>query len=115
MFLPKSQIYETLKALGYYCQQSSQSVFADDETPAITFRLNDNSVNLNLDNQISSQEIEVNVDIWTDDSVTGSRILSEVEEAMRSIGYRMTYSADIPFPEGSLYHTNCRFNTVYAE
>lgn len=113
MYIPKTQIYDKLKALGYYCHQGAQAVFADEEVPAITFRIDNNSVNLDLDNNIASQDIEVVIDIWADDSPTASSILSKVEEAMRSIGYRLTYSADVPSPDGCLFHHNCRFVTIY--
>ena len=115
MFTPKSQIYQKLQSLNYYCHQGAQATFADNEVPAITFRIDNNSVNLDLDNEIASQDIEVVIDIWSDDSVTASRILSEVEGDMRELGYRLTYSADVPSPEGCLFHINCRFVTVYAE
>lgn len=112
MFTPKSEIYAKLNTLGYYCHQGAQAVFADNEVPAITFRIDNNSVNLDLDNEIASQDVEAVVDIWADDSVTASSILSSVEGAMREIGYRMTYSADVPSPEGCLFHINCRFITI---
>jgi hypothetical protein len=112
MFAPKSEIYETLNSLGYYCLQGSQAVFSDGEVPAITFRIDNNSVDLTLDNQISNQNITATVDIWADDSPTTSRILGEVEAAMRSIGYRMSYSADVPNPPNTLCHTNCRFDGI---
>lgn len=115
MFTPKTQIQKTLSELGYYCHQGAQASFADNEVPAITFRVDNNSVNLDLDNQIVSQDINVVVDIWADDSITASRILSEVEEAMRLNGYQMTYSADVPQPKGCLFHINCRFITVHVE
>lgn len=114
MYIPKPQVYEALKALGYYCHQGAQAVFADDEVPAITFRVDNNSANLDLDNEIASQDIEVVIDVWADDSPTASKILSETEEAMRKIGYRLSYSADVPSPEGSLAHINCRFITTHA-
>lgn len=112
MFLPKSEIYEALKALGYYCLQGAQATFNDDQIPAITLRIDNNSINLDLDNDISSQDITVTVDIWADDSNTASKILSQAEEAMRAVGYRMTYSADIPSPKGALFHIQCRFSGI---
>jgi len=69
-------------------------------------------VDLNLDNEIRRQDITATVDVWADDSPTASRILGEVEAKMRSIGYRLSYSADVPAPAGALYHINCRFDTV---
>lgn len=115
MFIPKAQLQKILSSLGYYCHQGAQASFADKEIPAITFRVDNNSANLDLDNRITSQDISVVVDIWADDSVTSSRILSEVEEVMRAEGYRLTYSADVPQPKGCLFHINCRFITVHVE
>ena len=112
MFQPKSEIYESLKVLGYYCLQGAQATFTDSQLPAITFRIDNNSVDLTLDNQISKQDITATVDIWADDSPTTSQILGEVEAKMRSIGYRMSYSADVPAPQGALCHTNCRFDSI---
>lgn len=115
MYIPKAQLQKTLSSLGYHCHQGAQASFADKEIPAITFRVDSNSTNLDLDNQISSQNISVVVDIWADDSVTASRVLSEVEEVMRTDGYHLTYSADVPQPKGCLFHINCRFTTVHVE
>ena len=110
MYNPKPEIYNTLKALGYYCRQGAQAVFAEDQVPAITFRIDDNSIDqIDHDLDIASQTISVIVDIYANDSVTTSRILGEVEEAMRGIHYRMPYSSDIPAPAEALCHTNARF------
>ena len=110
MFSPKSEIFSKLKSLGYACSQGSQAVF--NETPAITFRIGDNSPRYTLENEISVQDVEAIVDIFADESVIASGILTEVEKAMREIGYRLTYSADVPSPEGALHHTNCRFAAI---
>jgi len=110
MELPKAEIFSALAALGYECRQGSQAVFAN--PPAITFYVANNSVDLDLDNEISSQEVTVVVDIFADDSPTASRILSEVEIAMRNLGYRLSFSADVPSPEGALYHITTRFDGV---
>ncbi len=110
MFTPKTEIYDALKKLGYTVIQGSQATFT--KTPAITFSVANNSVNLNLDREITHQNLTVVVDIWADDSPTASRILTEVEAAMRAIGYQMTYSADIPAPVGALNHINCRLEAI---
>ncbi|MBP5426998.1 MAG: hypothetical protein J6Y29_03800 [Clostridiales bacterium] len=109
MYLPKTDIYNALKTLNYYVSQTQPASF--NNLPAIVFRLNDNSVNLDLNNTIISQDIEVNIDIWAEDSVTASTVLSQVEETMRQINYKMSYSSDIP-NTGNLFHINCRFTTI---
>ncbi|MDL2235452.1 hypothetical protein LJC07_04760 [Christensenellaceae bacterium OttesenSCG-928-L17] len=112
MFQPKPEIYAALKELGYYCLQGAQATFSDSEVPAITFRIDNNSTDVDLDNKIASQSITATVDIWADESPTASSILTEVEEAMRALGYRLSYSADVPSPAGALYHIQCRFDTL---
>lgn len=114
MYQPKADIFSALSQLGYYCAQSSQAIFSDGQIPAITFRIDDNSTNLDIDNQITSQNIIAVIDIFTNDSLTASDILSQVESTMRAIGYRLEYSADIPGPTGALYHINARFLRIYA-
>lgn len=106
MYLPKSDIYSSLKELNYYVSQTQPNVF--NELPAIIFSVGDNVTNLDLDNNIISQDLEVQVDIWTEDSLTGSKVLSEVEEVMRTNLYRMSYSNDVP-NNGNLFHIVSRF------
>ena len=109
MYLPKSDIYNSLKTLNYYVSQTQPIEFID--LPAITFRVGNNSVNLDLDNTIISQDIEIIIDIWAEDSVTASNVLSQVEEVMRQIGYKMSYSSDVP-NIGNLFHINNRFTAI---
>ena len=106
MYLPKSDIYNSLKTLNYYVSQTQPPTF--NELPALIFRVNDNSINTDLDNNILSQEIDVQIDIWAEDSVTASNVLSQVEETMRSNLYIMSYSNDVP-NIGNLYHIVTRF------
>ena len=109
MYLPKADIYTSLNTLNYYVSQTQPPVFND--LPAIVFTVGNNSVNLDLDNDISSQDIEIIIDIWAEDSVTASTVLSQVEEKMREIGYKMSFSNDIP-NIGNLFHINSRFTTI---
>lgn len=109
MYLPKSDVYNSLKSLNYYVSQSQPSTF--NELPAIIFSVGNNSITYDLDNNIGTQDIEVIVDIWAEDSVTASKVLSEVEQTMRLQNYRMSFSSDIP-NTGNLYHINCRFQKV---
>lgn len=106
MYLPKSDIYNSLKSLNYYVSQTQPAQF--NELPAIIFRVLDNSINRDLDNNILSQDLEVQIDIWAEDSVTASTVLSQVEETMRSNLYEMSFSNDVP-NIGNLYHIVTRF------
>ena len=106
MYLPKSDIYNSLKTLGYYVAQTKPAEFT--ETPAITFSVGNNAVYADLDGGILRQDIEIQIDIWADDSVTASTVLSQVEELMRSNLYILSFSNDVP-NAGNLHHIVCRF------
>lgn len=110
MILPKEEIFKALSELGIDITQGSQDTFTS--VPSITFSIANNDVELDLDNEITSQNITAVIDIWTESSVQASNILKETESVMRDIGYRLSYSADIPRPNGALFHINCRFETT---
>lgn len=109
MYLPKADIYNSLKTLNYYVSQTQPPTF--NNLPAIIFNVGNNSVNVDLDNIINSQNIEVNIDIWAEDSVTASNVLSQVEEIMRNNNYNMSFSNDVP-NAGNLFHIVSRFTTI---
>ena len=106
MYLPKSDVYNSLKQLNYYVSQTQPATF--NELPAIIFSVGNNALDYDLDNNIISQDLEIVIDIWAEDSVTASKVLSQVEEIMRSNLYNMSFSSDIP-NTGNLYHINNRF------
>ena len=106
MYLPKAEIYNSLKTLGYPVTQTQPAEFTD--LPAITFSVGNNSVAADLDGNIATQDIEMQIDIWAEDSVTASTALTQVEELMRSNLYIMSFSNDVP-NAGNLYHIVCRF------
>ena len=106
MYLPKTDIYNGLKTLGYYVSQTQPAIFTD--LPAIVFNVGNNAVSTDLDGNITSQDIEIQLDIWAEDSVTASTILSKVEELMRSNLYILSFSNDVP-NTSNLYHIACRF------
>jgi hypothetical protein len=106
MYLPKTDVFNSLNTLGYPVTQAKPAVFTD--LPAITFGVGNNAVSADLDGNISSQDIEIQIDIWAEDSVTASTVLSQVEGLMRSNLYIMSFSNDVP-NTGNLHHTVCRF------
>lgn len=106
MYLPKTDIFNSLKTLNYYVSQTQPAQFND--LPAIIFKVGNNSISTDLDNNILSQDIEVQIDVWAEDSVTASQVLSQVEETMRSNLYEMSFSNDVP-NIGNLYHIVSRF------
>lgn len=107
MFNPKREIVSKLRELNYPVSRSSNNVF--NEVPAITYRIGGNENDYYLENDIASQRIIVTIDIWTEDSVTASNILVQVEAKMRELKYRLTNSLDVDSPEGALYHINATF------
>lgn len=109
MYLPKKDVYDSLKELGYYVSQTQPPTF--NELPAIIFSVGSNTINTDLDNNILSQDLEVVIDIWAEDSVTASNVLSQVEEKMRLNLYNMSFSNDVP-NIGNLYHIATRFTKI---
>ena len=106
MYLPKADVYDSLKALPYFVSQTQPAIFND--LPAIIFSVGNNGVSVDLDGDIARQDVEMQIDIWAEDSVTASTVLSQVEEIMRSNFYIMSFSNDVP-NVSNLYHTVCRF------
>lgn len=106
MYLPKTDIYNSLKTLNYFVSQTQPTIFTD--LPAVIFQVGNNGVSADLDGDIASQDIEIQIDIWAEESVTASTVLSQVEKLMRSNQYIMVYSNDVP-NVSDLYHIVCRF------
>lgn len=106
MYLPKADVYNSLTTLPYFVSQTQPAIFTD--LPAIIFSVGNNAVSTDLDGEISSQDIEIQIDIWAEDSVTASTILSQVEEIMRSNLYILSFSNDVP-NVSNLYHIVSRF------
>lgn len=109
MYLPKKDVFNSLKELGYYVSQTQPPTF--NELPAIIFNVGSNTINTDLDNNILSQDLEIVIDIWAEDSVTASNVLSQVEEKMRLNLYNMSFSNDVP-NIGNLYHIATRFTKI---
>lgn len=109
MYLPKSDVYNSLKELNYYVSQTQPATFND--LPAIIFSVSNNTIDVDLDNEIISQDLEILIDVWAEDSVTASKVLSQVEEIMRKNLYKMSYSSDVP-NNGNLYHVSNRFTKI---
>ncbi len=113
MYNPKTEVYATLSEIkGITLTQGSQAVF--NELPAVTFSVAGNSVNVDMDNEITNQNINVDVHIWANSSVEASGILAQVEAKMRSIYYNLTSEVDVPNPDTSLFHIACGFAATKA-
>lgn len=108
MYLPKHDIYTALSTIpSVTVLQGSQKTIVD--VPAITFFVSDNNAALDLDNEITSQSVEVTVDIWASNSTNADSLLSSVETKMRALGYRLAYCTDVPDPD-NICHINTRFD-----
>ena len=106
MYLPKADVYDSLKTLPYFVSQTQPAIFND--LPAIIFSVGNNGISVDLDGDIASQDVEIQIDIWAEDSVTASTVLSQVEKIMRSNFYIMSFSNDVP-NVSNLYHIVNRF------
>lgn len=106
MYLPKPDVYNALKDITTNVLQGSQKTLVD--VPAITFFVSDNDASLNLSNEITSQTVEVTIDVWASNSTNADNLLSQVEANMRALGYRLNYCTDVPDPN-NICHINSRF------
>ena len=109
MYLPKSDIFTSLKKLNCFVSQTQPAIF--NKLPAIIFRVGNNALEYDLDNNVISQELGIIIDIWAEDSVSASTVLSQVEEIMRINQYKLSFSNDVP-NTGNLYHINNRFTKI---
>jgi hypothetical protein len=110
MYLPKTEVYTALSSItGVTVLQGSQKTIV--EVPAITFYISDNATELDLSNEITQQFVQVNVDIWASNSSSADTLLSQVEAKMRGLGYRLSFTMDVPDPE-NICHINTRFDGI---
>ena len=112
MYLPKQDIYTSLKDLedvitGLKVYQVQPEEF--ETLPVVTFYVANNSVETDLNNDITYQDITIMIDIWGKNSSESSQILNKVEETMRENLYSLEYSADVPNIDEQINHINCRF------
>lgn len=107
MFKPKEEVYQALSKLPYWVSQREPNKFK--ELPSIIFRCSNNAVNLDLDNEISSQNLIIIIDIYAKKSSEATKILEEVESKMREIYYCMTFSSDEVPSSNGISRINTRF------
>lgn len=110
MHLPKPTVYAALNSIpNITVLQGSQKTIV--EVPAITFFVSDNSAELDLSNEISAQNVQLVVDIWASNSSNADTLLSQAETKLRELGYRLSYTADVPDPE-NICHVTTRFDGI---
>lgn len=107
----KATVFSTLSTLtGVAVSQSTQGLV--NSFPAVTFALSDNENTIDLDANLLHQDVEITVDVWAKSSTVCSSTLSAAEAKLRAIGYRMTFMADIPDPDDSVFHISTRFTSL---
>ena len=107
---PKGEIYNLLTEIDdVTVLQGRPEVIAS--FPTITFSIEDNTPRYELDKEIGFQDIAVIVDFWADNPVQTASLLETAEGLFRNAGYRLTFSADVPDPEGKARITT-RFNLI---
>ncbi len=95
---PKSLIYTKLSELSTPVFQDRPEVL--EQMPCIAFSISSNIPQYDLDSDIGTQNINVNVDIFAKTSTESGDIFKLVELKMREIKYLCTLNADVPDPEG---------------
>ena len=108
MYLPKTDIYNALKELGYEVSQTQPTVF--NNLPFIGFSILQNVPTYFLNEEIAYQDIDVQIDIWANTSVEASEIISQLETKMMTLGYHLIYNSDVP-NVGNVFHVVTRFTT----
>jgi hypothetical protein len=108
MYTPKADTYDLLKTVGeqhgaIVAQQQPELVTT---YPALTFSVSNNVPTYTLSAEIGKQDIEITVDIWADKSTTASAILATLVDTFITGGYMLTYSSDVPDPDGVVHVTN---------
>lgn len=95
---------------GASVSQGDQTVFND--LPAVTFIVLNNVPQYDLGDTILKQDAIVKVDIWGETSTQASATLVAAEAAMRSAGYHLSYTQDVPNQTENLFHITTRFTSV---
>lgn len=93
--------------------QQSQNIF--NELPALTFYISNQRTTQDLTGQIVRQITEATIDIWADTSTEASEILTQLERTMREHRWILTFSADIPNPDQTIYHIATRFERIAGD
>lgn len=110
MFKPKEEVYKILNKLNYWVSSVQPDKFK--ELPSIIFKCDNNTINLDMDNQITSQEVVITIDIYAKRSSEATKILEEVESKMRENYYRMTFSNDDVPSRLGISRINARFEKI---
>jgi len=104
---PKAEVSAILIQLdGVSTYQERPEVI--ENRPCVTYAIADNRPEYSLDKDVANQNVEVDVDIWGDNSAETGSILKDLERLMIAGGYRCSFAQDIPDPDGGS-HIATRF------
>lgn len=109
----KEEIYNLLQAAaptGTTVRQSSQGV--ETALPAITFSAINTTNNRDLDGEIYSREITIQIDVWGTTSPEATALADMVEEALRAEDWGMSGSQDVADDNPKIYHKMLTFDTI---
>lgn len=109
----KSEIYNLLQESapdGVTVRQSSQGV--DSVLPALTFSGLNIANDRDLDGNIISRSVSVQIDVWGTTSTQATELEDIVEEAMRQADWGMSGSQDVPDSNPQVYHKTLTFDTI---
>jgi len=103
MIDPKTTIYSKLKEIA--TAHPEVKVFQEDgkakmDLPCITFRIENDIPVHALDKDELSQNTDVAIDLWGQNSKETSTLLTWVVEKMLEINYICTFSTDLTDPSG---------------
>lgn len=96
MYNPKPDINTILKSVssGVAVHQSRPEKL--EVLPCFTFIVPSDVPTYDLDNTIALQDIDVQVDIWTETSKESSTLKKALVSTMRSYKYMLSFSGDVP-------------------
>jgi len=110
MYIPNKDVYDILKSV-----KTGVSVYPNrpeviENTPCMTYFIENNSVEIGLSKEIVYQDIDVVVDIWADTKLEATEILSLLEGDMRENNFMLDFSSEVD--DENLKHITTRFNFI---
>jgi hypothetical protein len=109
MIEPKAELFATLKELDVAVYQVRPEVL--ETFPCITFRVEENTPEYELEPEIGVQRIGVLIDIYAKTSIESGELLIELEELLRAEGYRLMNTFDLQ-EENGISHVVTVFNII---
>lgn len=111
MFIPNETVYNLLSAIEgvevFQNRPETITVF-----PCLTYYISSNVPEIDLSKEISFQNIEVVVDIWSKTSSESADLLDVLESTMRANGFVLSFSSEVADPYG-ISHIATRFKFIY--